>query len=95
MKCLQLKCVGNVQDACERCNAMAIDCVRCQQSIDAIDHRATESPGQSEIVESDAHTPSELTAPGGELPTGKELQDLVQLYFSSVHRQFTRERTPS
>ncbi|KAH7258784.1 hypothetical protein B0J15DRAFT_303594 [Fusarium solani] len=23
----KLKCVGNVQDACERCNAMAIDCV--------------------------------------------------------------------
>lgn len=74
---------------------MAIDCVRYQQSVDTIDHQAIGSPGQSEIVESDAHTPSELTAPGGELPTGKELQDLVQLYFSSVHRQFTHERTPS
>ncbi|KAI8714925.1 Fungal-trans domain-containing protein [Fusarium sp. LHS14.1] len=82
----KLKCVGNVQDACERCNAMAIDCLRSPQSVDTVDHQAIESPGQSETVESDAHTPSELIAPGGELPTGKELQDLVQLYFSSVHQ---------
>lgn len=33
---------------------------------------------------------SRPTPPLGELPSGKELDDLVQLYFSSVHRGYFR-----
>ncbi|KAM0420348.1 hypothetical protein ACHAPT_011890 [Fusarium lateritium] len=53
--------------------------------METTDHQTLETSLQSEFIESDTHTPSESTAIG-ELPTGKELQDLVQLYFSSVHQ---------
>ncbi|KAF5009432.1 hypothetical protein FDECE_4364 [Fusarium decemcellulare] len=50
-----------------------------------MDLQSPEAHLPSQTGVSDAQTPSELTA-HGELPAGKELQDLVQLYFSSVHQ---------
>lgn len=125
----QLKCVGDVQAACEKCRDLGLICARSQASTYAEPqislagsisdltstttastptHWSTHSipPNPSQISGTDAeclsrypgrHTQSKEStqsgreAPGtllGQLPRGKELEDLVQIYFSSVHGQY-------
>lgn len=107
---LKLKCVGGVQDACNRCCSLGINCVRSQQGVVSTHSTDAFSPVSSSHSTlhdpvshmSDSHTENfspihhETTeapllvspAPSSQLPLVKELKDLIQLYFSSVHRKF-------
>ncbi|KIW29061.1 hypothetical protein, variant [Cladophialophora immunda] len=126
---MQLKCVGDIDNACVKCSNLGIECVRSQKDGEATASRSlpllpsdnsrsmvvspttllpsTYNPQRSQINNPDVeheHPPAappqqgrELeglppitdvplaSTPLGQLPTGKELEDLVQLYFSSVH----------
>lgn len=137
-QCLQLKCVGGVQDSCDKCRALGVRCVRSQrnltpgptpgsqrpslQFLPVLDGEssasstasppvhlsaaacgpatpnvaslskeyqpsAQEAQRDEEPLEATLISPPSLPASLGELPTGKELEDLVQLFFSSVYRK--------
>lgn len=48
-------------------------------------------PNQFRVTETSLPVDALLEpTPLGQLPTSKELEDLVQLYFSSVHREYLR-----
>lgn len=76
---LQLKCVGESLDACNKCNALRIPCLRSHQPANT-SPLPPESP--SITNRGDGRVPS---TPSKHLPRGQQLEDLVQLYFSSVH----------
>jgi hypothetical protein len=61
-------------------------------SRDDTEHPSSPSNQRDETIEASllgSPAQSRPTPPLGQLPTGKELDDLIQLYFSSVHRGYS------
>ena len=108
---LQLRCVGNLRQPCEKCSRTGIDCVRSQPIAESSTPQSLQ--GQAEFLTSPsciscststdplamaAPTPRQPAPPLpsrerdfepvilAQLPAREELNQLVQLYFSSVHR---------
>lgn len=107
----KLKCVGGIQDDCDRCRNLGITCVRHGPSAGLAPGDATRaSIARSPTLSSDPisnlqfhHAPDADPAqhhetaagsvlanvvPSVHIPTGRGLQELVDLYFESVHREF-------
>ncbi|CAI7665016.1 unnamed protein product [Penicillium manginii] len=68
----QLKCTDDFGNVCERCRAQGIECTRS---------RPLTGPASPDLLDNESQR-----ARLGQLPEGKELEEIVQLFFSSVHR---------
>ncbi|KAL4790588.1 alkaline-phosphatase-like protein [Aspergillus venezuelensis] len=67
----KLKCIGDVCDTCQNCQTLGLECVR------RLSRAQPASPLPAPVT---AHTTQQA-----QLPETKELDDLIQLYFASVH----------
>lgn len=95
----QLKCIGDANNACETCTSMGVECVRSSSRTKhtSILQDATASPAGRTSVEklsllhisADQSPGLKEAAPLGHLPTGGELEELIHLYFASVHRTYS------
>ncbi|KAL4925285.1 alkaline-phosphatase-like protein [Aspergillus undulatus] len=69
----KLKCTGGSDEACQRCRSLGIECLR---------QRRRDGPSSAPVP---TGPPQAHTSRQDDLPEGKELDELIQLYFSSVH----------
>ncbi|KAL4960128.1 alkaline-phosphatase-like protein [Aspergillus stella-maris] len=69
----KLKCIGEISDICQNCQALGLECVR----------RSSRPQPSSPLPVPAGSTTAHTTQPA-RLPEGKELDDLIQLYFASV-----------
>jgi hypothetical protein len=94
----QLKCIGDANNACEICTSMGVECVRSSPRTKhtSILQDALSSPsGHTSIgklsllpISADQTPGLKDATPLGHLPTGEELEELIHLYFASVHRTY-------
>ncbi|CEJ57337.1 Putative Transcriptional regulatory protein moc3 [Penicillium brasilianum] len=91
----KLKCIGDANNACETCTSMGVACVRSSSRTKhtSILQDAIASPaGRTSIeklsllhISADQSPGLKDAAPLGHLPTRGELEELIHLYFASVH----------
>ncbi|KAL2795194.1 hypothetical protein BJX66DRAFT_324856 [Aspergillus keveii] len=88
----KLKCIGNVHKACQRCTSLGLECVRTRKDVesDSSPHsiHANAHPYYHGLTEDSSLSVGQTSSNHmalGQLPVGKELEDLVEVYFSSVH----------
>ncbi|KAL3476664.1 hypothetical protein BJX99DRAFT_258211 [Aspergillus californicus] len=94
----RLKCIGDVGDACRKCKALDIECVRrrdtgSQAPSLSSDSTAAHAPSFEETHPFSPRNAVSLTNDRissrplhlGDLPDSPELDNLIHLYFSSVH----------